>query len=263
MRSNLSWSGRGAAMVVIVVALAGAAACGGGDADPSDEPRASDPTSVADERSSTTVDPVEDIGEEFAKAFAAYDSRALELVAPGSVAYLYTDGAFQLQHASHATVGTATAASAGGWQLSDGGPRLSDFVVVEGKIADLSRNGVPLSKTVVPGDGQKWTSVPNEWSDWTGSVTGWIHSIRYFDGNVQLLTITQNDSDLTNTSLDFFDYAAGGQQYSSGGSDSALPGITLASLNVFEDAPPGGTAYGQLSNTSGDVDPVVTVPPLG
>jgi hypothetical protein len=69
-----------------------------------------------------------------------------------------------------------------------------------------------------------------------------------------------NENDCQNR---FDDYAASGQQYINIFADWALPGITRASMSVFEDAPAGGTAYGSIANTLTDVEPIITIPPLG
>jgi len=80
-----------------------------------------------------------------------------------------------------------------------------------------------LSKTVVTGDGQRYTSVPGRFDDWTGSVVGWVHSIRYFDGDVQIKTITENNS-TKETGFEFDDYAASGQQYINSSLTGRCPG---------------------------------------
>jgi hypothetical protein len=63
------------------------------------------------------------------------------------------------------------------------------------------------------------------------------------------VTSTGSPASTKETGFEFDDYAASGQHYINIFADWALPGITRASMSMFEDRPAGGTAYGSIANT--------------
>lgn len=228
------------------------AACG------EDEPeRSSRSTSEAAEETTTTAQATtttedENVGAEWGALFAANDRGALDLTVPGSPAYLYTEGT-QLLAESTTPAPDPETATVNGDSVSIAGVVFGDFVVQDGKIADLSRNEKPISGSVAPGDGTVYEA---------GGISGRIHSIRYFDGNLQFL-ITTTNSGPSKGWVQVTEYAAEGKQYANVFGNELLPVVTSTYMDAFEEAPAGGVGYGIVwVDGTGQKEFQVQVPPL-
>ncbi len=246
--SRVAWAG-----IVAVAGLLGA--CGGTEA--ADTPATTEATKTVSDTSETTTStaPAESVMEKWAAAFRVGDRAALDYTVPGSAAYLYTEGVVLLTESG--TGGEATPTqdvdTTQGTVTFDG-TALADFVLDGDRIADVSRNGVPLSSVISPGDGTLYE---------TDGVSGHVHSIRYFDGNTQFL-MTTSVSGTKPGSVSVREYSADGKQYSNIYAKEVLPGITVSYLDVFEGAPPGGTGYGYVwVGGGGDKDFTLQAPLLG
>ena len=105
-------------------------------------------SSVAEDRSAATI-------KEFVNKVAAGDPSAKDFAVPGTSVAVYAESTGEFTQSNPGVAGSTQPVPSGsnGWTISQG-VVLSDFVMSpEGLIADASRNGVPLSKIVAPGDG--------------------------------------------------------------------------------------------------------------
>jgi hypothetical protein len=96
-------------------------------------------------------------------------------------------------------------------------------------------------------------------------VTGIVHSVRYFDGNLQVVTLTANNGDV-DAVLTADEFIGENRQIVGVFPETLLrPGITGATVDIFEDAPTsGGTLYGNLwADGIGVTEWTVDVPALG
>lgn len=77
-------------------------------------------------------------------------------------------------------------------------------------------------------------------------IIGTVHSFRYFDSHLFVVTTTDNGSGVEGyVHLD--DYVSDGHQFSNVFVTPARPAVTLASLEVFENVPDsGGTLHGSI-----------------
>ena len=224
-------------------------------------------SSVSSSESSAALSVEDAAAEEYATKFAADDETVLDLLQPGSAAFLYTEGSLLL--ASGGQYGVTAKKTArnvgGGWSIADG-VTLRDFKVSpEGLITTFLRNNVPVDDIVAAGDGTQFVAVPTtEYDEWTGSVEVTVHSFRLIEGNLAVVFQTKNDSSgKSSVSLD--DYVIDGSQTSDIlGSDETLPGVTRATASAFEAAAGGGRAYGQVFiDNSQALEIVVDVPKIG
>ena len=185
----------------------------------------------------------------------------LSIAAVGSPAYVYLDSLRLIDNHDALDLYPAGAdlRVEGDALVSSDGPTLDQVVVdSEGLIVDLNRNGTPVSETVFP-IGQVIEGI-----DEGEGVTGTIHSVRYFDGNLQFVTLTENNGTVeANISVD--EYVSAGQQLSNVFANPVRPTIVSANIDVFEGAPEdGGTGYGHLwADGIGVVEFEVIVPPAG
>lgn len=208
------------------------------------------------EASTTAVDPSTDIIERFINHFAAQDfAEALALVVPGSGVAVYLGSTQLLVDEISAPDGVIMGGD-GTYRIRWGDQLItfSDFVIEGGLIADMSREGATLSTTVAA-SGATYEAQ---------GITGTVHSFRYFDGDLQVVVTTVNNSD-DEGYLGFIDYVTGGRQFSNVFSYSVRPTVTSTYMVTFEDVPSGaGTLYGNViyGNIS-ELDVVIDVPALG
>lgn len=89
---------------------------------------------------------------------------------------------------------------------------LSDFVMSpEGLIADASRNGVPLSKIVAPGDGSVYIrSAENQWESFTGQANFTVRAYRLFGDALQVVVDIDNQAS-ADAMITFDSYVANGK----------------------------------------------------
>lgn len=212
-------------------------------------------TTPASTSSSGGEDP-EALAQQFVPLFNR-ELSALADLAPATPAAAYFEGLAIVE--SSAPSGNVDArAVRGGIQFTGGGPFIDNFVVdAEGRLVDFDREGTPVSQSIHLVN-QQFTA---------GNATGLVHSVRRFDGNVQIVfSVTNNGADGTAT-LYFDDYAVDGGQvdvtYLSTNAD-ARPGATVGALYTWEGQPGGGTIYGSLSHDGGGgfefVDVEIAVP---
>ncbi len=182
----------------------------------------------------------------------------LVLFAPNSAAFVYFQGLFLLTEfdALGMHSGTSSVAVSGNTVVVvDDGLTFDNVQLdAEGLVVDLNRNGVPLSNLVYP-IGQ---IVEAE------GVTGTIHSIRYFDGSLQVLTLIENNG-TAEAHISSEEFISEGQHLVNLFVSPAGPTVVNANLDVFDAASTtGGTIYGQLwVGNTGVVEFEIPVPPLG
>ena len=114
------------------------------------------------------------------------------------------------------------------------GNQILDVLVDEtGRVADATRNRIPLSASVYA------IGVGHE----SGGVQATIHSVRYANSVLQIVTLVENDSD--SDAFVFVDsVVVGGQEFTNEYASIAAPGETVARMDVFADLPDsGGTAH--------------------
>jgi len=202
------------------------------------------------------------ISKSFAEAFAGYDKAALRYLAPKGLAYVYADGTLLLSAAfpDEATPTTATPIY-GGFDIGDA--KLIEFIFdASGKIRSFKRNGVSLDKTVVA-VGKVITPEKNDSDSYTGSASITIHSVRYFDSDVQLMAILKNDTNAT-AHIYWTGYVSNGSQATNAvTTPDTLPGVTRMEQARFTKTTAGGVAYGELEIDNRSHKFQVTVPPLG
>lgn len=127
---------------------------------------------------------------------------------------------------------------------------LSDFVMSpEGLIADASRNGVPLSKIVAPGDGSVYIrSAENQWESFTGQANFTVRAYRLFGDALQVVVDIDNQAS-ADAMITFDSYVANGKQFpqsfDAGLGDASTPTKPTvkrtAMIVVGSKAPGGGT----------------------
>ncbi|MGE0308255.1 MAG: hypothetical protein AB7Q27_21140 [Acidimicrobiia bacterium] len=260
------------ALAVSAIALAG---CGGGAATESTEapiattaapttavapttteaPTTSDAVTTS-EAPTTTVDAASASIEALGQALKTSDPAGLALFAPGSPAFVYYEALVLMTETDPQTVSTTVA---NGTISFSGGPTLSDFVFdAQGLITDMSRNDVPMSRTVAA------SGAVFEGQDEGQGIVGTVHSFRMFDGNLQVVVTTVNNSQVEGE-LSFSDYVSEGREFSNVFSNSVRPTVTSTALNIFEGVPTsGGTLYGFIwADGIGVTEPSLAVPPLG
>jgi hypothetical protein len=103
-----------------------------------------------------------------------------------------------------------------------------------------------------------------EGTDAGEGAVGTIHSVRYFDGNLQFVTIIENHSNVE-AYISVEEYVSAGQQLLNSVANPVRPTIVNANIDVFENAPEdGGTGYGHLwADGIGVTEFQVAVPPAG
>ena len=214
------------------------------------------PTTTEAETTTTSVDPGAALVEEFVDLLAAEkmgDALALAVPDSGLAVYLSAAQLFVDQ------VGAQQGVVSGGdgtytvrWE--DQQLTFSDFVIESGLIADMARDGAPLSTTVAA-SGATYEA---------RGITGTVHSFRYFDGNLQVVVTAVNNSD-DEGYLGFGDYVTGGREFTNVFSCSIRPTVTSTYIVAFEDVPPGaGTLYGNLWYGNGsELEVTLDVPALG
>jgi hypothetical protein len=179
---------------------------------------------------------------------------AMAMTEPGSLAHLYAEGVALLADGRYASLSSEKRAA----------PKLSAFVLApDGLITSLARNGLPLDKTIAPGDGHVFTAEPGHYDSWTGSVDATVHSFRLFDGQLQIVMTNTNHA-TAEGGLSFTDYAANGKGFSGLCCGNALPNTTETSLSAFDGAPSGGTAQGRFfvsGSANGTIE--LAVPAIG
>lgn len=205
----------------------------------------------------------ESVASIFAARLAMYDRSVLELAEPGSIAHTYAEGAILLYESGQFTdMKRVTVREVeDGWDIGEG-VVLSDFKVGQnGTVTSLSRNGVSIDTTIVPGDGTEYVATPGEFDKWTGTVTTKVHSFRIWDDRVIIFMLTTNNSSGKANVL-LTDYAVGGKQVHEGaGSSETLPEVTRLTGSIFEPATGGGKAYGSVYvDGSGGTEIVLDVP---
>jgi hypothetical protein len=266
------------AALTLALPLLGVAACGGGDgADVAVEPVvASSPTTTtaaptttteAPTTTTTTIttaaptttepDPAADAIAAFTDAFESSDRAGLSLLAPGSPAFVYYEGVVLINETDPIPVTNVTVD--GDTITVDQGLTLSEFVFdADGLITDFNRNDVPVSRTVVA------SGAVFEGDDEGRGIVGTVHSFRYFDGDLQVLVTTVNNSQVEGE-LRFEDYVSEGRQFSNVFGNSVYPTVTSTVQNAFENVPAsGGTLYGHIwADGHGVEEPTLDVPPLG
>lgn len=200
----------------------------------------------------TTVDRPTQVIELLAEFQETGDPAGLALFAPLSPAAIYYDGVVLLEQFGEQFPPTsATPVDDGGFRITDsagGSVVLDDFKFDDaGLITDLSRDGVPVSQTVV-GIGQTYNI--------TG-LAGTIHSARHFDGELRIVMKVESSSSF-DAAFYLDSYVVDGRQLSpiptSSLSNTIRPGVTAAYIFAVEGAGLGGTAYGQLSNLADGSD---------
>ncbi len=202
------------------------------------------------------------ISRKFAEAFANYDNSALDYLAPKSPAFVYADGTERLFAAETGDLTPVTATPVdGGFDV--GGAKLTDFVFnAAGKITSMKRNGIGLNTTVLS-IGKVITPAKKDSDSYTGSASITIHSIRYFDGDVQVMAILKNATDAS-AHIYWSGYVSNGSQATNAVTTTdALPGVTRMEQARFTKTTAGGVAYGDLVIDNSSHKFQVTVPPLG
>ena len=130
---------------------------------------------------------------------------------------------------------------------------LGRFRVKKGLISNFSRQGEPMTKTVL-GSGATF-----EGTGAGAGITGTVHSIRYLDGNLEVVVTTKNEG-LVPGRLVLDAYRRDGVRYLPEGRPAPVaPGDTATSLVVFDDvAAPGddGTLVGRVLARRRTVAPV-------
>ena len=184
----------------------------------------------------------------------------LGISAEGSPAYVYLDSARLI--AANNALGLFEPANfsvRGHTLVETSGPTLSNLVLdAQGLIVDLSREGRPVSETVFP------IYQVVEGTDEGAGVRGTIHSVRYFDGNLQFVTLTENHSNV-DAYISVDEYVSAGRQLTNIYGNPARPTVVNANIDVFEGVPEdGGTGYGHIwADGIGVVVFEVAVPPAG
>lgn len=181
----------------------------------------------------------------------------MALLAPGSPAFTYFEGyvlvaeSFPEQYVVNVDGGTMT--------FDNGAATLSDFVLdASGRITDFTFNGVPISRSVAS-SGAQFAGI-----DEGSGITGTVHSFRYFDGGLQVIVTTANNSSVEGE-VRFEDYVSDGRQFTNFFGNAVRPTVTQTVINSFEDVPAvGGTLYGHVwADHIGLVEIELSVPPLG
>lgn len=201
-------------------------------------------SSAAEDKSAATI-------KEFASKVAAGDPSAKDLAVPGTSVAVYAESSGEFTQSNPGVAGTAQPVPSGstGWTISQG-VVLSDFVMSpEGLIADASRNGVPLSKIVAPGDGSVYVRSPDgQFDTFTGQANFTVRAYRLFGDALQVLVDIDNQSS-GDASVTFDSYVANGKQYpqsfDAGMGDASQPTKPTvkrtAMIIVGSSAPSGGT----------------------
>lgn len=201
-------------------------------------------------------DPMQTLIGELVPLFEDVDASGLDYFQTGTSAYLYYESLVLLEGPAPVPPDRVRANEDG--MTLGGGVELADFGLnAAGKIEDMSRNGTPLSRTVVAG------GVTFEGIDEGEGIIGEVHSFRHFDGVLQLIITTTNRSAVEGY-LSFGDYVSGGQQFSQAIGNPVRPGASMTYLEAFEGAPSGGgVAYGHIwADGIGVREVELTVPPL-
>lgn len=183
-------------------------------------------TTTAAPTTTTPTTTTIDVTDEYQRLLRTADPRLLELSSPGSPAYLYVEALI--------------AGSALG-RPSGPGPRLDDFVLDGGLVADFSREGVPLSGTVFALDAEVTA----------GDAIARAHSVRYFDGSVQIVALVDNTAGANNAYFQWEAYVApDGRQFeffpAAIPGDGVLAGANSIVLYVAETDVRGGRAVGSF-----------------
>lgn len=202
-----------------------------------------------------TPDPLSTL-EALAAFFNTPSAEAIPIAAKDSPAHLYLHGIWRMAANDPLRLFATTLMTVSGDTLVDGtGLVVSELELDEsGLIVDFNRRGRPLSETVFP---------LHEVVEADG-VRGIVHSARYFDGNLQFVVLTENNSDV-DAYLTVEEFTAGRSRTSNRLVNPVPPGVTQAYLDVFEGASEdGGTARGQLwANDEPVAEFEITVPPAG
>jgi hypothetical protein len=214
---------------------------------------------VITEAPTTTVDPNAALVAKFVRLYTAdRNGEARALTAPGSPAFTYLDGVFALGQGVDGIAPWDNATDNGDgsftFRLGPDSLTLGGFVLADGLITDLERQGIPISRTVIA-SGAAFEAA---------GVSGTVHSFRYFDGNFQVIVTTVNNG-VDEAEVRFDDYVTGGRQFNNVFGNSIRPTVTNTVLTVFEGAPAGeGTLYGNIwiGNVS-EQEIQLPVPPIG
>jgi hypothetical protein len=270
---------------LIGVGVLALAACGDGDDDATEsapttlstndmttEPVAETPTTTTAETITATdnaptttesappdVDPSSDPIAAFADALETGDRAGLALLAPGSAAYVYYEAVVLLSETNPGLPPSVNTAGDGTISFFRGGPTLSDFTFDDaGLITDFTRNGTPMS-TSVAASGEVFEGV-----DEGAGIVGTVHSFRYFDGDLQVVVTTVNDSQVEGE-LYFGGYVSEGGAFVNGFSNPVRPSATSTVINTFRSVPGGGGVLEGAIRADGiDVaEATLDVPPLG
>lgn len=212
--------------------------------------------SAHDRESATVADSATALGA-LALFMNAPTVEGLAMSAVGSPAYVYLDSVRLI--AANGLFEPANFSVSGDTLVQTGGTTLSNLVLdAQGLIVGLSRQGRPVSETVFP------IYQVVEGTDEGAGVTGTIHSVRYFDGNLQFVTLTENHSNVE-AYISVDEYVSAGQQLTNVFASPVRPTIVNANLDIFEGAPEdGGTGYGHIwADGIGVVEFEVAVPPAG
>lgn len=232
------------------------------------------PTAGSSATSETPVDKSAETIKDFAARMAKGDVTAKDLTVPGTPLYLYAETAGEIAATNPGQSAPARATKSGsGWNVG-GSVNLTDFVMdPSGLIADLSRNGVPVSRIVAPGDGTVYTRTATEsYETFTGQVDFTVKAFRLFGDDLQVVIAVDNQSS-ADAFVGFDSYVANGVQYPQGfnayGADAGAPTkptVRRTALLVVTGAPSGGLLTAKPvvdSFSSQDSDIRVTVPNLG
>lgn len=193
---------------------------------------------------------------DFAKGLGQYDPAILKLIAPGTDAHVYAEGAIAIHDADPANNPTRVPREAdGGWRFDSA--LLSDFTFDSiGAITGLSRNGIPIDTIVAAGDG---TAVaPDGDSSADPALTVTVHSARDLSDNLGiLLLITNNDDQQAVVSFDRYRQGGGESLVYAESDGIAAPNSTTFLLVSVQGGTGGGTLHGEVVRPAEGIDDIV------